>query len=372
MFFHLVSARGNDYILRKFCVPSQWDNPTVGVGFWIINTLSFMLARKIGLVHPPLDSFPSGGNVYNEKLLECAGRYGPPLISLPWRDNALPGGNWDLLAWDSLFLDRLARVADERTAVLLHYLPSLEPALDAVSRQTLQAVEHRALTQADFAIATSNTVAEAVTAHWPGKPVFVCEPGIGEVFRQNRTRRADGTVKLLTAAHLLPAKGHAQLLEILERLRHLRWHWHIAGDCGTLPEMARRLRNRAALAGLTERITFHGGLPQEAVAALMADSDLFVCPSTFEAYGMAVAEAVAVGLPVLSNRVGAAEQLIQHGVTGFLTTAGDWDRFGGHLKVLLEDATLRADFRENLRHRVVRRWEQTFTDFRAACEAMLR
>ena len=102
--------------------------------------------------------------------------------------------------------------------------------------------------------------------------------------------------------------------------------------------MARRLRNRAALAGLTERITFHGALPQEAVAALMADSDLFVCPSTFEAYGMAVAEAVAVGLPVLSNRVGAADQLIQHGV----------------------------------RHRVVRRWEQTFTDFRAACEAMLR
>jgi glycosyltransferase involved in cell wall biosynthesis len=331
-----------------------------------------MSVRKIGFVHPPLDSFPSGGNVYNEKLLEYAGRYGPPLASLPWRDKALPGGNWDLLAWDSLFLDRLARIADERTAVLLHYLPSLEPALDPAARQSLQAAEHRALAQADFAIATSNTVAGAVTARWPGKPVFVCEPGVGEVFLQNRTRRAGGTVKLLTAAHLLPAKGHAQLLEILGRIRHLRWHWHIAGDCGLDPVTARRLVDCAALAGLTERITFHGALPQEAVAALMADSDLLVCPSTFEAYGMAVAEAAAGGLPVLSNRVGAAEKLIEHGVTGFLATAGDWESFGGYLTVLLEDATLRASFRENLRHRTVRGWEKTVADFRAACDAMLR
>lgn len=356
-------------ILRKFCVQ---NSRLPHVGFWIISIISLMIASKIGFVHPPLEAFPSGGNVYNEKLLEYAGRCGSPLVSLPWRGNALPGGNWDLLAWDSLFLDRLARIADERTGVLLHYLPSLEPALDSAARLALRAVEHRAMARADFAIATSQSVAEAVTAHWPGKPVFVCEPGIGEVFLRNRPRRTDRTVKLLTAAHLLPAKGHAQLLEILERLQHLQWHWHIAGDCGVSPETARRLHNRAALAGLTERITFHGALPQEAVAALMGDSDLLVCPSTFETYGMAVAEAAAGGLPVLSNRVGAAERLIQHGVTGFLATAGDWESFGGHLKVLLEDATLRAKFRKNLRDSAVRGWEKTFADFRAACDAMLR
>ena len=77
----------------------------------------------------------------------------------------------------------------------------------------------------------------------------------------------------------------------------------------------------------------------------MADSDILVCPSAFEAYGMAVAEAAASGLPVLSNRVGAAEQLIQHGVTGFLATVGDWDSLGRYLELCLEDAALRATFR---------------------------
>lgn len=331
-----------------------------------------MIAKKIGFVHPPLESFPSGGNIYNAKLLEYAGRCGFPLVSLPSRGEALPCGNWDLLAWDSLFLDRLARIAGERIALLLHYLPSLEPALDLRGRQALQAVEHRAVAQADFAIATGKTVAEAVTARWPGKPVFLCEPGVGEAFLRNRPGRTDQPVKLLTVAHLLPAKGHGPLLEILQQLRHLHWHWQVAGDCGLSPETVRRLRDRAAQAGLTDRITFHGALPQEAIAALMANSDLFVFPSTFEAYGMAVAEAAAAGLPVLSNRVGAAEQLIQHGLTGFLATAGDWDGFGGYLQVLLEDAALRAAFRDNLRRAAVRGWGKTFADFRAACEAMLR
>jgi glycosyltransferase involved in cell wall biosynthesis len=331
-----------------------------------------MIARKIGLVHPPLESFPSGGNVYNEKLLEYAGRYGFPLVSLPWRDEALPCGNWDLLAWDSLCLDRLARIAGERIALLLHYLPSLDPALDLRGRPALQAVEHCALMQADFVIAAGKTVAEAVAARWPGKPVFLCEPGVSETFLRKRSGRADQLLHLLTVAHLLPAKGHGQLLEILQRLRHLHWHWQVVGDCGRSPETARRLRERAAQAGLGDRITFHGALQQQDVAALMANCDLLVVPSTFEAYGMAVAEAAAAGLPVLSTRVGAAEQLIEHGVTGYLATVGDWDSFGGYLQVLLEDAALRAAFRDNLRHAAVRGWDKTVADFRAACAAMLQ
>jgi|SRR5688572_14584383 len=337
--------------------------------------MRLMVARKMGLVHPPLESFPSGGNVYNEKLLEYARRDGSALISVPWQGEAgaFPVGAWDLLAWDSLLLDRLRRIAGERIGLLLHYLPSLDPVLDQDRRLALHAVEERAIARADFAVVTGKTVADAVTARWPGKPVFLCEPGIAEVFLRNRPSRADRPVTLLTVAHLLPAKGHERLLEILARLRHLQWHWQVVGDCGASSRTAgtvRRLRDHVAREGLTDRVTFHGALPQEGVAALMATSDLLVSPSMFEAYGMAVAEAAAAGLPVLSHRVGAAEQLIQHGVTGFL--AGDWDSFGRYLEILLEDAALRATFQDNLRGVPVRGWEKTFAEFRAACEAMLQ
>lgn len=330
-----------------------------------------MSVGKIGLVHLPPASFPSGGDLYDQKLLQCAESCGFPLHSVPWRDDALPGGNWDLLAWDSLLLDRLTRVAEERVALLLHYLPSLDPALDKRRRAALQAVEQRAVARADFVIAAGRTVADAVMARGAGKPVFLCEPGVGKVFSANRPRHADRPVKLLTVAHLLPSKGHAEVLGILRQLGHLQWHWHVAGDCCRSPETVRGLRDLAAQAGLADRITFHGAIAQEAVAALMASSDLFVFASTFESYGMVLAEAAAAGLPVVSHRVGAADQLIRHGVTGFLAAVGDRDGFAEYLRTLLDDFALLASFRENLRHAPVRGWDETFADFRAACESML-
>lgn len=322
-------------------------------------------------MHPRLDSFVSGGNVYNAKLLECAGRSAFALHSFAWH-GVPPRGAWDLLVWDSLFMDRFERTGDERVALLLHYLPSLDPRLASGARRMREAVEDRAMAQADFAIATGRCVADTVSIRWPGKPVFVCEPGISECFLRQRPGLADASVKLLTVANLWPSKGHVELLEALLPLRDRPWHWHIAGDSGVSPETTSLLRERAASAGVTERVTFHGTLSQEVVAGLMAASDVLACPSTFEAYGMCVAEAVASGLPVVSNRVGAAAQLISHGVTGFLIEPGHWDDFGRHLALLMENRTLLAAFRHNLRHATVRRWEQTCADFAAACDRMCR
>jgi len=331
-----------------------------------------MPARKIGLVHPPLESFASGGNVYNRRLLELAGGSSAVLTSLPCRENGVPAGAWDLLAWDSLLLGRVARIAGERVALLLHYLPSLDPSLDSSERRALEIVENRALRRSDFAITTGRSVADAVAARWPDKRTFLCEPGVSEGFSPRyQARPALQPVKLLTVAHLLPAKGHGHLLEILQRLQHRSWHWDLAGDCTLSPVTFRQLRDQAALAGLSDRMTWHGALPQERIAELMVESDLLVAPSVFEGYGMAVAEAAAAALPVVGNRVGAAGQLIEHGVTGFLARAGDWNSFARHLQMLLEDATLRAAFRRNLRRVPVRSWDRTLADFQAACETML-
>nr|HRO60274.1 glycosyltransferase [Burkholderiaceae bacterium] len=316
----------------------------------------------------------SGGDLYNRKLLDATEARGFPLLSLPWRDGMPPAGKRDLLIWDSLLLDRCTRLANERVALLLHYLPSLDPTLEAAARVALQAVEQRAVAVADFVVATGGPVAEALTAFGSDKPVFVCEPGVEPVFARARASRAPrrGPVKLLTVAHLLPAKGHSWLLAILRELAHLDWRWDVVGDRERSSGTFLHLRDQAALAGLADRIRFHGAIAHEAVAELMADSDLFVFPSSFESYGMVLAEAAATGLPVLSHRVGAAEQLIRNGETGFLVDVGDRDAFRTRLRALLTDAALRAQFGERLRNAPVRGWGETFADFRAACEAMLK
>jgi len=175
--------------------------------------------------------------------------------------------------------------------------------------------------------------------------------------------------RLLTAAHLLPGKGHAHLVDILGDLRELAWHWHVVGDDGVEPALARALRERAGRAGIGSRITWHGALEQAELAGLMARCDLFVFPSLFEAYGTAVAEAAAAGMPVLTTRVGAAGCLVRHGVSGYVVDAGDWDGFAGHLRRLLLEPARRAAFRESACAAPVRNWDVAFREFRAICEA---
>ena len=333
--------------------------------------MPFMLARKIGLVHPAFDAVRSGGSLYNERLLGEAARCGFPLLSLPWREAPPVRAGCDLLVWDSLLLDRVQRIAAERIAVLLHYLPSGDPCSAPCTRLAALGAEDRALAAADLVIATGRSLARLVATRCPATPVFVCEPGVSREFLRRPSRPPHRRVSILTVAHLLPAKGHERLLEMLLQMSDLPWRWHLAGDCGRTPDIANRLLERAAAAGLTERIRLHGRMPHAALAALMADCDLLVAPSTFEAYGMSVGEAVAAGLPVLSNRVGAAEHLVRHGETGYLAALGDWDAFARHLRELLENAALRAAFRDNLRHADVRGWNQTLTEFRSACEQVL-
>lgn len=333
-----------------------------------------MKLRRVGLVLPPPHAFPSGGDLYNRRILQRAAADGFPLRAIDGSDPGLAAGDWDLLVWDSLLLECVTRSLARRTIVLLHYLPSLDPSLDPPARAAARAIERRAIGQADRIIAAGEPVAEAARALAPDAAVFVCEPGVAAPFLRRPKpdaipRQRGDAPGLLTVAHLLPAKGHGQLLDILARLRELPWHWHVVGDGNTDPQWASELRVRAERAGIASRITWHGALAQAEVASLMDDCELFVFPSLFEAYGTAVAEAVAAGMPVLTTRVGAVARLVRHGEGGFIVDVGDRDGLAGHLRRLLLEPGLRVAFRQRAREAPARGWDLAFREFRAICEA---
>jgi glycosyltransferase involved in cell wall biosynthesis len=74
-----------------------------------------------------------------------------------------------------------------------------------------------------------------------------------------------------------------------------------------------------AFAPLGDRITLTGQMEPDQLAALYAASDLYVWPAVNEAYGMALLEAQAAGLPVLSVRTRGVPDIVEHGATGWLT-----------------------------------------------------
>ena len=69
------------------------------------------------------------------------------------------------------------------------------------------------------------------------------------------------------------------------------------------PATAAQLRRMSDGAGLSARVNFAGELAGDALSACYDESDIFVLPTHYEGYGMAVAEALARGIPVVSTPI---------------------------------------------------------------------
>src|SRR5207342_2108903 len=83
-------------------------------------------------------------------------------------------------------------------------------------------------------------------------------------------------------------------------------------------------------------------IPWERIVERYAVADVFALLSGREPWGVVVNEAAACGLPlVLSDRVGAAHDLLRNGENGFLVPAGDVESAARALRELVDDPALR-------------------------------
>lgn len=92
----------------------------------------------------------------------------------------------------------------------------------------------------------------------------------------------------------------------------------IAGD----GPLKRRLEGLARHLGLRDRIEFLGYLSREQIARELQESDCLVLPSEVETFGMALVEAMAAGLPIISTRCGGPEDIVTE-ETGLLVPVND-------------------------------------------------
>ena len=90
--------------------------------------------------------------------------------------------------------------------------------------------------------------------------------------------------------------------------------------CGSGPEEA-RLRRLIAANDLDDKVELRGRVDEQEKMRLMASCSVFVMPSTWESYGLAVVEAMALEKPIVASNVGGLPEVIGEG--GFLVNPGD-------------------------------------------------
>src|SRR6202011_3244599 len=148
--------------------------------------------------------------------------------------------------------------------------------------------------------------------------------------------RREGPPTLVTVAHLVARKRHADVLRALAVLgqRHPTLRYAIVGDG---PERI-ALQGLGAPLGVPERVDFHGQLPPPEAVAEARRCTLFVMPSTEEAFGVAYIEAMAAGVPAIGCRGEPGPEEIAAAGDGFmLVPPGDIERLTQRIAELLPD-----------------------------------
>jgi glycosyltransferase involved in cell wall biosynthesis len=113
---------------------------------------------------------------------------------------------------------------------------------------------------------------------------------------------------------------------------------------------------------LTDRVTFLSYLPRVEMLEHLKQADVFVQPSiASEMFGIAVAEAMAAGAPVVATRICGLPELVADGVTGLLVDRDDPEMLAEAIIHLLDDSNLSGHMGDAGRARVEQlfTWDQT-------------
>ena len=175
-------------------------------------------------------------------------------------------------------------------------------------------------------------------------------------FGQARLHRAEVRSELTMDAGLAPDKhwllavgmmragdkleSYRRLGRALERLQGSDWQVVVAGEGDARADV------EVAMAPIADRVRYLGAVDWSRLPCIYAACDLLVWPAAGEAYGIALLEAEAAGLPVVAGRVRGVPDVVEDGATGLLVPEGDADAFAAAVRSLLDDAPRRRDMAE--------------------------
>ena len=234
----------------------------------------------------------------------------------------------------------LAFARRRRVPVVLHYLHREPRALWAATDRLL-------LSRYASIVTISETTRDDLIAQYsiPPRQIVVAYPGVSERFRPPETRAHGASVTVLHVGALIPRKNLLNAVRAFAAICRtgLDMAFVLAGEGPDEPA----LRRAAAELGVASRVRFSGRVTEDEKLRLYQEADILLFPSVREGFGMAAAEALACGVPVIGNSRTATREIVRHGISGLLVDdPADVKALGAALADLARDPARRFEYGE--------------------------
>ena len=319
----------------------------------------------------------TGGHLYQRRLAQHASEAGAtidvrPIPSRPLTAQRLAAGailrdaasHADMLIVDSIAAASVAGRMEHLgvpTLGLVHQRPG-----GAAPTRRRYALDLRAYREMTAVVATGPALANELRALGV-ENVEVLIPGTDPApeIADPPDLRDGRRIAILCVANWLPAKNVAELLIAFKSLPPSAATLHLVGDTRANRPYGDKVFGLLRDPSLSHRVVVHGALEPDAVAPLRAGADLFALPSLEETYGMAWAEAMAAGLPIVGWNTSNLPNLITHGSEGLLVSTGDTRGLTSALATLAIDTSLRIRLGRAAKQRAAAfpTWEETTRRF---------
>jgi len=177
-------------------------------------------------------------------------------------------------------------------------------------------------------------------------------PDFFEIKRSPETERK--TFNLLWVGVMTDRKNLLALIRSFAKVAAIRpsARLTLAGHIGE-PRYCENLKQTLAGLNLESKVTITGAVSQQKILDLYANADLFVFPSIEETAPMAMAQAMAAGLPVIASRVGGIPWMLNEGKAGWLQDPVNEAGWSNDILRMIEQTETRRELGRLAKHRAV-------------------